>query len=223
MKHHYLLAIGAGLSLAVFTAPEALAQTELSNRPDPAAAPARPAAPYVAPAAPAPPPMEGYYPANAIGLEIGWGGPYGGLGAHYARMVSRNVDINAGLGIGLGGKIGVGARYFVRPDKQVSGYFGASVARSGRISNVDVTVNNEQANYSMNPSGVLHLRGGLRWQPGKVGLLGTVGYGLRFTGDPVVYNTTYYGQPSQQLRDVVNVLTPGGVEFSLGVLFGFGD
>lgn len=223
MNHAYLLAIGASFGLALCSISAASAQTELPNRPDPASAPARPTMPYVAPAA-VPATLVGTYPANAIGLELGWGGPYGGLGAHYARMVSRHVDVNAGLGIGLGGKIGAGARYYFRPDAQVSGYLGANLARSGRIDNVNVTLNAEQANYSIKPSGVLHLRGGLRWQPGKVGLLGTVGYGLRVTGDPVVFNDTgLYGPPSQQMRNLVNVLTPGGLEFSVGVLFGFGD
>lgn len=214
MNHHYLLAIGAGLSLVLCSISAASAQTEL---------PTRPAMPYVAPTVP-PAALAGTYPANAIGVELGWGGPYGGIGVHYARMVTRNVDVNAGLGFGLGGKLGVGVRYYFRPDRPVSGYFGANLSRTGRITEVDWELNQEKANYSIAPSGVLHLRGGMRWQPGKVGLLGTIGYGVRFTGDPVTFNNTaFYGQPSQQMRDAVSIITSGGIEFSLGVVFGFGD
>ncbi|OON68767.1 hypothetical protein B0919_11305 [Hymenobacter sp. CRA2] len=171
--------------------------------------------------------MATFYPLNTLGLGFGWGAPYG-LGLEYARMVSPNVDINAGLGIGIGGKIGVGVRYYFRPDARVSGFVGANLARSGRIDNVRVSYSNgsrtEEAEYSMAPSGVLHLRGGLRWQPGRVGLLGTVGYGARFTGDPVMFkNTAYYGQPSQEMRNLVNIISPGGLELSIGVLFPLGS
>ncbi|GAB2959481.1 hypothetical protein GCM10027048_28620 [Hymenobacter coalescens] len=220
MKAKFLPAISAA-ALVVFTTFGAVAQTELPTRPDPASAPERPAqptpsAPYVAPKLP------GHYPANALGLEVGWGAPYG-WGVEYARMVSSHMDVNVGAGIGVGAKVGVGARYFFRPERPVSGYLGLNLARTGRLSNVDVTLNQEKANYSMNPSGVLHLRGGLRWQPGSVGLLATAGYGARITGDPVVFNNTYYyGTPSQEMRDLVQIISPGGLEFSIGVLFGLG-
>jgi hypothetical protein len=220
MKHNYFLAIGAALGLAVLTACPAAAQNELPNRPDPSTAPPRPAAP-VYPAAPAAPAIPHFYPTSALGLEIGWGAPYG-WGFEYAHMVSSHVDVNAGLGIGVGGKIGVGARYYVRPDRPVSFYMGANLARSGRVGNVDLELNGEQARYSMNPSGVLHLRGGMRWQPGSVGLLASLGYGVRFTGDPVVFDTYSYGQPSADMRNLVDVISPGGLEISIGVLFGLG-
>ncbi|MCC3158379.1 hypothetical protein LJ737_14110 [Hymenobacter sp. 15J16-1T3B] len=225
MKTYTVAAIGAAV-LAVFTALGAQAQTELPSRPDPAAQPAprvptpTVSAPYKAP------PLPSLYPTSAIGLEMGWGAPYG-FGVQYAYLVAPHFDVNAGLGLGLGGKIGVGARYFLRPDRRVTPYFGAALARTGRIDNVDMTLNvrgrEEKANFSFKPSGVLHLRGGVRWQPGSVGLLGSIGYGARLTGDPVVFNDTYaYGMPSQDMVNVVRAMSAGGLEVSVGVLFGLG-
>ncbi|RAK65925.1 hypothetical protein DLM85_14540 [Hymenobacter edaphi] len=209
------------------TAFGAAAQTELPSRPDPTVPPARPApaaapvmAPYKAPTLP------GLYSTNTLGIELGWGAPYG-WGVQYAYLVTPHLDVNAGLGLGLGGKIGVGARYYLRPDRRVTPYFGAALARTGRIENVDMSLvvgaREEKANFSFRPSGVLHLRGGLRWQPGTVGLLGTLGYGARITGDPVVFNDTYsYGTPSQEMVNFVRALSAGGLEVSVGVFFNLG-
>jgi hypothetical protein len=99
---------------------------------------------------------------------------------------------------------------------------GANLTRSGRVDNVNIEYNGEQANYSMNPSGVLNLRGGLRWQPGHVGLSTTLGYGVRFTGDPVVYNYSSSPRPSQPLQDLVQTISPGGLEISLTMHIGLG-
>ncbi|MBO0360191.1 hypothetical protein J0X19_19675 [Hymenobacter sp. BT186] len=198
----------------------AAAQTELNTQP-------------VAPAAnPRPLPLArpldlSNYRVSSLGIDLGWGGPYGGLGFSYAHLITPNIDLNAGLGIGIGGKIGFGARYFVSPGRRVSPYLGANISRSGRIDDVNITLDEgtpteEKANYTMAPSGVLHLRGGLRWQPGRVGLLGTVGYGIRFAGDPVLYATNTGLPPSARMRNLVDALSPGGLEISLGMSIGLG-
>ena len=197
------------------------AQTELT--PEPATAPA--ANP---PAVPMARPIDlSNYRASSLGVDLGWGGPYGGLGFSYARMVTPNVDLNVGLGVGFGGKIGIGARYFVSPNKRVSPYLGANISRSGRIDDVNITLDKglpteEQARYNMAPSGLLHLRGGVRWQPGRVGLLGTLGYGIRFAGDPIVYATSTGQEPSSRMRNMVDIFSPGGLEISLGMSIGLG-
>ncbi|GAB3839292.1 hypothetical protein [Hymenobacter jeollabukensis] len=225
MKKYSVVAIGAA-ALAVFTAFGAAAQTELHSRPDPSARPAQPASPPTAMAPYQAPALPGLYSTSTLGIELGWGAPYG-WGMQYAYLVTPNLDLNAGLGLGLGGKIGVGARYYLHPERRVTPYFGAALARTGRIDNVDMSLmvgsREEKANFSFKPSGVLHLRGGLRWQPGTVGLLGTLGYGARLTGDPVVFNDTYsYGTPSREMVNFVRALTAGGVEVSIGVLFNLG-
>lgn len=167
------------------------------------------------------------YRVSSLGVDLGWGGPYGGLGFSYAHMITPNIDLNAGFGVGFGGKIGFGVRYFVNPAKRVSPYLGANISRSGRIDEFNLTLDEglpteEKASYTMAPSGLLHLRGGLRWQPGRVGLLGTVGYGIRFAGDPVLYATSTGMAPSTRMRNMTDLFTPGGLEISLGMSIGLG-
>lgn len=156
---------------------------------------------------------------SSLALELGWNAPYG-LGITYGYNVSPAFDINAGVGIGVGAKIGVGARYYFRPDRPFTPYVGVNLARSGRVDNVDIDLNGEQVTYSMSPSATAHLRGGIRWQPGRIGLLATVGYASRFTGDPVIYAPG--SMPSPNMRDLVQVISPGGAEFSVGLVIGLG-
>lgn len=207
-------------TLALLISGRAAAQTELNSVPQPgrtgpATAPAP--TPYAPATLTTADPAPRYR--SSLSLELGWGAPYG-FGLTYGRQLTPNFDVNAGLGIGVGAKIGVGTRYYFNPQRALTPYIGANLVRTGRLDQVSVDLNGEQAVYSMRPSGVLHLRGGLRWQPGRVGLLGTLGYGARFTGNPVSYDPGY--NPSQQLRDLVQVISPGGVEFSVGLVIGLG-
>ncbi|MBT9395300.1 hypothetical protein KLP40_19190 [Hymenobacter sp. NST-14] len=218
------LALAGGLALAATG--QALAQTELNSAPQPGSttAPATMAAPTPA-AAPA-----GYRPApdtapryrSSLMLELGWGAPYGGLGISYAGHLTPSFELNGGIGFGVGGKIGVGARYYITPEKPFTPYVGVNLVRTGRIDDATVELDGEEARFTLSPSGVLHLRGGLRWQPGRVGLLGTLGYGARFTGDPVTYDNFVNPNPSDRLRDLVQTISPGGVEFSVGLVIGLG-
>lgn len=167
------------------------------------------------------------YRVSSLGVDFGWGGPYGGLGVSYAHLITPHTDLNVGLGVGVGGKIGIGVRYYVSPARRVSPYLGANISRSGRVDDVNLTLDEglsteERARYSIAPSGLLHLRGGVRWQPGRVGLLGTLGYGIRFAGDPVLYSTTTGLPPSTRMRNLVDVISPGGLEISLGMSIGLG-
>lgn len=211
--------------LTVALAVPALAQTELNTRP-----PATPSSPverstqYPAPAAQ--PSPESRYRTSSLGIDLGWGGPYGGLGFYYAHLLGPGTDINAGFGIGVGGKLGIGVRHFFSPAKALSPYIGANLSRSGRIDEVRMALNEgmpseEIAYYNLAPSGVLNLRSGLRWQPGRVGLLGTLGYGILVTGNPVSYTSGQY--PSRQMQDLVDVVSPGGLEITLGMSIGLGQ
>jgi hypothetical protein len=160
-----------------------------------------------------------------MGIDLGWGGPYGGLGFYYAHLIGPGTDVNAGFGVGVGGKLGIGVRHFFSPQKALSPYIGANLSRSGQIDEFTLTIDEgmsteETTAFTLAPSGVLNLRSGLRWQPGRVGLIGTLGYGLRFTGNPATYDN---GQlPSQRMRNTVEVLSPGGLEISLGMSIGLG-
>ncbi|UOG76152.1 hypothetical protein MTX78_06025 [Hymenobacter tibetensis] len=214
-----LLVVAAGVP--------AIAQTELNTRP------VAPSTPAPAPGVRSnPPALQTAGPADlrrhsnsSLGVELGWGGPYGGLGVSYAHLIGPATDINAGVGIGVGGKIGLGVRHFLNLTKAVSPYVGLNVSRSGRIDEVSLTLDEgmpteESTIYNLAPSGILHLRSGLRWQPGRVGLLGTLGYGIRFTGDPISYVNGL--RPSQRMSDLINIISPGGVEVSLGMSISLG-
>ena len=209
--------------LAVALSVPALAQTELNTRP-----PLTPSSPIDRSALPPTPLADpNLYPTSSLGIDLGWGGPYGGLGFSYAYLIGQKFDINAGVGLGVGGKIGVGARYFLTPTRRLSPYFGFNLSRTGRLENVDIvldegTPNEEKAIFSQAPSGVAHMRAGVRWQPGRVGLIGTLGYGARFTGDPVTYASPNGQFPSQRMRNLIDIVSPGGLEISLGMSIGLG-
>jgi hypothetical protein len=198
----------------------------------------QPAAPTTAPPAPATPanrpdllvarPADlSSYHKSALNIDLGWGGPYGGLGVSYAYLVGPSTDINAGVGIGFGGKIGIGVRQYLSPARRLSPYLGINVSRSGRIGDMNLTLNEDQPNEEkatvrLEPSALLHLRSGLRWQPGRVGLVGTLGYGVRLSNDPASYTYVNGQQPSKQMRTIVNILSPGGLEISIGMSIGLG-
>ena len=211
--------------LVVAASLPAVAQTELNTRPPASPTPGVYSNP---PGVPAPQPTAWRrYRTSSLGIDLGWGGPYGGLGVNYAHLIGAATDFNVGMGIGVGGKIGFGVRQYLSPTKSLSPYLGVNVSRTGRINDVNLTLDEdlpteEKVNYNMAPSGVLHLRSGLRWQPGRVGLLGTLGYGVRFTNDPITYNTPTGQRPSQRMRDLVNLISPGGLEISLGMSIGLG-
>ena len=205
-------------TLAICAIGCAQAQTELQIQPNVS----RPIPPTMAPAPVSGPLLSeqpSHYHKSNLNIEVGWGAPYG-FGVSYGYMLTPHLDLNAGLGIGAGAKIGVGARYFLLPQNQLSPYFGVSLARTGRLDNIEVTLDQERAVYNMAASGVLHLRGGLRWQPGRLGLLGTAGYGARFTGDPITYHAGYF--PSARMNNLVKVVSPGGLEISLGLIINLG-
>ena len=206
--------------LAYLTMSQAQSQTELNSLPQPGTVTSQPSPAPAYPQLPLRPTNEEdprYQ--GSLALELGWGAPYG-FGVSYAHYLSPNWDINGGLGIGVGGKIGIGTRYFINPSRAFTPYVGANLVRTGRLDQVTVDLNGEEAVYSMSASGTLHLRGGLRWQPGRIGLLATGGYGVRLTGNPVTYDPAY--NPSRQLRNLVDIISPGGVELSVGIVIGLG-
>ncbi|GAB2965870.1 hypothetical protein GCM10027048_39820 [Hymenobacter coalescens] len=183
-------------------------------------------------------PLNTRYRATALSLSTGWGAPYG-VGLELSHFVTRQLDLNAGVGIGLSGsKLGLGARYFLAPNKRVSSYFGLNLVRSGGWNEVEMREGGGDDWYedgyrigtlTVKASTVAHLRYGVRWQPGKrpgrVGVLGTVGYGIRLGGDPMVYHMDPSFDKPDKLEQAVyrSVYAPGGLEFSLGLSLGLGE
>lgn len=188
-------------------------------------------APVTPAAAPAQVVRQSRYPLSSFGLCLGYGAPYG-WGIDFSYMVLPNLDVNAGLGATItGAKIGVGTRYYLSPERKVSPFLGANLVYSSGFNHVNITSNNQSISGGYNytstdavvnfkSTGLLHLRGGIRWQPiYRFALIGAVGYGIVLGGDPVEYVDGPY---SQGTRDVVSLLSPGGVELSVGVAFALG-
>lgn len=212
-----LLLAGLGLSLLATTAH---AQTP-ETTPPPVSAPA-----------PAPLLVQSCYPATSLGLGLGWGTPYG-WGIDLSHMVTNKLDITAGAGFTItGGKLGVGTRYYFTPERKVSAFVGANLVYSTGTDNVHLTTNSTSTNggttYYANSNKdavinyisatLLHLRGGVRWQPlRRFAMLGALGYGTVLSGGTIKYVSGDYDQPA---RDFANLLAPGGLEFSYGIAFG---
>jgi CubicO group peptidase (beta-lactamase class C family) len=214
MRSLSTLLAGLGLLLAATTA---------SAQTTPATAPA---------AVPSPAPLvTSRYPATALGLAIGWGAPYG-WGLELSHMVTPKLDVNAGVGITItGGKVGVGTRYYFNPERKVSAFVGGNLVRSTGWNNIHVTTNSTSTNGGQTyyasgddavvnflPATLLHLRGGVRWQPiRRFAMLGALGYGIVLGGETVEYVSGNY---SQNARNGARLLAPGGVEISYGIAFG---
>jgi hypothetical protein len=200
-----------------------LAATAASAQTTPAAAPA--SVPSAAPV------VANRYPTTALGLAIGWGAPYG-WGIELSRMLTSRLDVNAGVGITItGGKVGVGTRYYFNPERKVSAFVGGNLVRSTGWNNIHVTSTtststnggptyyaSDDAVVNFLPATLLHLRGGVRWQPiWRFTMLGTLGYGIVLGGETVEYVSGNY---SQNARNGARLLAPGGVEISYGIAFG---
>ena len=166
-------------------------------------------------------------PRTSLGLTLGWGAPYG-WGVDISHLVTRRLDLNAGVGASITGtKVGVGATYYLAPEHRVSPFFGANLVHSGGRKDVHVSesyrafdhtfTNSEQAHINFLSTNLLHLRSGLRWQPtARFAILGTLGYGFVLGHDPIEYLETF---SRDSLRDAVRLQSPGGLELSMGLAF----
>ncbi|MCI1188845.1 hypothetical protein MON38_15585 [Hymenobacter sp. DH14] len=172
------------------------------------------------------------YPTTTLGLGLGWGAPYG-WGVELAYLATTNLDVNAGVGFTItGGKFGIGTRYFFHPERKVSAFVGGNLVYSTGLHDIHITTNTTSSNggstyYASGddavvnylPTQLLHLRGGVRWQPiRRFAMLGALGYGVVLGGEPVQYVSGNFN--SQSVRNFANLLAPGGVELSFGVAFG---
>jgi hypothetical protein len=169
------------------------------------------------------------YPRTSVGFTGGWGAPYG-WGVDISQMIMPSLDVNAGMGLGVGWKIGVGARYYFTPQKRVSPFAGVNISRTSGINDMELTVETgsgysatrELVRFSIAPSMVIHARGGVRCQFRKIGLIGALGYGIHPGSDPLTY-TSGYEPAAQSTRDVMNAITPGGFELSAGITLRIAD
>jgi hypothetical protein len=118
----------------------------------------------------------------------------------YARQLFPAMDISAGAGVGVGTKLGVGMRLYLLPRKRLTPYIGLNYVRNGKISERELMLDGEKAVYSVGASQLSHLGAGLRWQPGRIGLLATTGYGgYILSRRPISYSYPLYTYPSTRL------------------------
>lgn len=170
------------------------------------------------------------YPPVSLGLSLGWGSPYG-AGVDISYLVLPQLDVNAGVGFSITGtKIGVGTRFYFSPEHKISPFVGANLVHSGGFNKLNVTSNGnssggygssaDKAVVNYKATNLLHLRGGVRWQPTyQFAMIGTLGYSAVLGDNPV----EYVQEPNNQsTRDAVNIFSPGGVELSIGVALGLG-
>jgi|GEM_PF-3085940 len=207
----------AGLGLAL------LAGSAQAQTPAPGATPAV--------TSPASTPAARHYPPLTLGITLGYGAPYG-WGVDVSGLVAPKLDVGLGVGFSItGGKIGLGTRYYFSPERKVSPFAGANFVHNSGLNHVTFTNNGSSTGSSYNrpsnetvvnfkASNLLHLRGGVRWQPTfRFAMIGALGYGIMLGGDPVEYVA---GDTSPKARDLVNIFSPGGLELSVGVMFGLG-
>lgn len=179
------------------------------------------------------------YRATALNFTpVGWDAPYG-FGVELSHFVTRRTELNAGAGVNLSGsKLGLGVRYYTAPQRRVSPYFGLNVVQSGGRSEMEIIEGGGDDWWegdgevvtvlSVKSTTLVHLRTGLRWQPGRapgrVGLIGSIGYGIRVSGNPMVYDVVNYPEPDNTDQWAHRfVYAPGGFEMSLGLSIGLGQ
>lgn len=169
------------------------------------------------------------YRRASLGLDAGWGAPTG-WGLTYSHMIGEKLDWTLGGGFNISGaKAGVGLRYYVAPERRLSPWFGTALVASSGISDMEIDSDggdddfdwldspDASRTYSIAGGLTLHLRSGLRWQPGRIGFLGALGYGINLS-DPYRFPTTM----TTADRRAARIFGPGGVEVSLGILVGLG-
>lgn len=172
------------------------------------------------------------YPHSSFGLSLGYGAPYG-WGIDFSQMILPKMDVNIGLGFSItGAKVGVGTRYYFSPEHKVSPFVGGNLVYSSGLNHVTITSTSRgysgSSSYTsyddvvnFKSTSLLHLRGGVRWQPiHRFALIGAIGYGIVLGGDPVEYVAG--SSFSQSSLDMVKLFSPGGVELSVGVAFALG-
>jgi hypothetical protein len=158
---------------------------------------------------------------TSIGVTRGWGAPYA-AGLDVGRFVTDKLELTAGAGFGVsGGKLGVGARYYLRPDRRCTPYFGLNLVRSGRVEDASTTImSGVDVEYDVRPNPLLHLRSGLRLGQRRVSWLTTLGYGIRLAGNPITFNEPdEFQRPGPRPITVRRArrLGPGGLELSVGL------
>jgi hypothetical protein len=161
-------------------------------------------------------------PALTAGLSLGWGAPYA-TGVEMAYRFRPSLDGNIGVGVGASGaKIGGGVRFYVPSRTRNQFFVGTNLVYSYADIDLDLELDGVEGRYRMHSSTLLHIRAGLHRQFRRNALQFGLGYGAVLAPHPVIKLVPGYGPGSATLRDMVELVGPGGAEVSVSFLFGLG-
>lgn len=150
-----------------------------------------------------------------IGVSGGWGAPYGfGLQLNYS--VVNRLDLNVGGGFSFSGfRGGFGARYLIKPEGS-SPFVGVNYIRTTGLSNLMVSFNEDEGEYTIPSNTAIFLRGGYIFKISKIAFLLNAGYGIALEDKTARHQN---GDRTDRLQKSADLMRLGGVEFSLTVLF----
>jgi len=154
-----------------------------------------------------------------VGFGGGFGAAYGnGIQAGY--VLQDNIDINVGAGFNLsGGKLGIGSRFYIYPSNKITPFLGANIVRSTGLSEVRITVNENEAFYKIPANMVLNGKIGVRYRKESgTDILGAIGYGIAVGDNDAKYIS---GSKAAAVKDFADLATAGGIDISLSVLYYF--
>ena len=161
-------------------------------------------------------------PALTLGASLGWGAPYA-AGIEMAYRFRPAIDGNVGIGLGTSGaKLGAGVRLYLPSRTRNQLFVGTNLVYSLADIEIDTDDNGIKGRYLMRSSTLLHLRGGLHHQYRRNALQVAVGYGAVLAPHPVIELLPGYGPGTSISQRAFEIIGPGGVEVSLGFLFGLG-
>ena len=132
--------------------------------------------------------------------------------------MQKNIDINVGAGFNLSGsKLGIGSQFYLFPSKKITPFIGANLVRSSGLSEVRVTVNENEAFYKIPSNIVFNGKVGVRYKKESgTDILGIIGYGIAVGDNNAKYIS---GSRSEAVKDFADFATAGGIDSSLAALF----
>lgn len=161
------------------------------------------------------PPSPGYSalvgPSWGIGVTSGFGSPWGS-GLELSYLLTRKLDIQAGVGLSFAGlRYGAGTRFYFKKEG-FTPFIGVALSRNNGAGAVQIAVNNEEGVYAVPAGTMVSPRAGLKLGIFKIIELHlTGGYGIPLSDTSPVHVS---GMDTENLRDAAELFAPGGLEVS---------
>lgn len=164
-----------------------------------------------------------------VEFESGWNGYVGALGARFDYRVFNSFTLNAGMGAGLWGyRLSAGTRYFIF-DYPFGPAFGLGIAYNTGAKDVELDAKledssgntyNDKLVFDFKPVAVVNITFLYGFKVGtKNKIYVETGYGIRLSKDNYTYRLKDSSQDvvlSQEAKDQMDVLQPGGIIISIG-------